>query len=211
MKKLRLLAVLVFGALFPALMLYHSYTSINTLGESAYYETSSSELIDDFAKVKESIDKPNDYALYSLMHVELGNQNTMLNKLMMKSMIIYIGFSVISVGIMLIVLGIRYEGADGLEGTFEGAGVKVDFKTSSSGVVVFCAGAVMSTLGGVLNSQYTASTIPNFEASRSPNSDEGRSYRSALHYFKECNKRQEKIKEACFYSAFRKTNKGKLN
>ena len=89
--------------------------------------------------------------------------------------------------------------------------MKVDFKTSSSGVVVFCAGAVMATLGGVLNSQYTASTIPNFEASRSFNSNEGKSYRSAIHYFKECNKRQEKIKEACFYSAFKNTNEGKLN
>lgn len=92
---------------FPVAILFQSYQGITSLRSDVSYRTTIEDLSDNFFSVKEKIDSANDYALYSLLYVEHANQKTMLNKQVMKPTIVLIGFAVISVGMMLIILGIH--------------------------------------------------------------------------------------------------------
>ncbi|MCJ1958667.1 hypothetical protein MUB10_27560, partial [Klebsiella variicola] len=70
----------------------------------------------------------------------------------MKLTIIHIGLAVISVGMMFIILGINDGGG---EGGVKLSGIDFNFKTVSSGLAIFIAGALMASGGALINNIYT--------------------------------------------------------
>jgi len=152
-------SVVLFGVIFPVYVLFQAYQGISSLKDDVGYTTTVSDIVQEFSNVNKNIDGANDYALFSLMYVEHANQKTMINKQVMKATIVHTGFAVISIGMMLIILGIN-EG--GFEGSGEAGSLKFDFKTGSTGVGVFVIGALMATAGGVLKNDYSTSKIPMY-------------------------------------------------
>jgi hypothetical protein len=153
-----------------------------------------------FAEAKPHLQGANDYALYSIIAAERTNQSVVINKQIMKIVVMQIGFAVASIGIMFIILGISDGGADGVVGwgTF-----KFDFKTGSTGVVVFVLGAAMATAGGVLKNEYATVPIPGFvQAVGAPTGPDPQT----LSDFKQCRQFGGAVAQECFYVNFEKTN-----
>ena len=126
----------------------------------------------------------------------------MINKQIMKVTIMQIGFAVISVGMMFIVLGINDGGASG---GAEVSGFKFDFKSGSTGVVVFVVGALMATAGGVLKNDYNTVPIPEFVyLSTHPE------YTKSINAYIECKKFSEDKFRDCFIGVFQNINQGVL-
>lgn len=124
----------------------------------------------------------------------------MINKQVMKTSIINIGFAVMSIGLMLLVLGIESGGAEASAAVNE---LEFNLKTGSTGVAIFVVGAIMATLGGVLKNDYQTSQIPNYEHVSLPNIDL-HLLRSRAAY-KECTKFGTEF-ESCFAQAFFQIN-----
>lgn len=209
MSKIKLIASIVFGIFLPVLILFQAYSGMASLKDDVVYNVTTSDLAMNLGEAKENLDNPNDYALFSLLYVEHANQKTMINKQILKTSVMHIGFAVISIGMMLIILGIEQ---GGVEGAFSSQGVSFDFKTGSTGVAVFCVGALMATIGGVLKNEYTTSTIPSFGEVSMPASfsrDQSVSYRQSLDAFKKCSSFEENS-EVCFMQAFLQINRDAL-
>ena len=113
-----------------------------------------------------------------------------------------IGFAVISVGMMLIVLGINDGGA---AAGAHVASIQFDFKTGSTGVVVFVVGALMATAGGVLKNDYSTVPIPSFFYDSAPPE-----YVKSINAYKECKKLGDNKFQPCFIGVFEKVNEGAL-
>jgi hypothetical protein len=161
------------------------------------------DLVSNFSESKKYLLSANDYALYSLLYVEHANQKTMINKQVMKSTVVHIGFAVISVGMMLIILGIKEDVGSSTEASVEGHGIKFDFKTGSTGVAMFCVGAIMATIGGVLKNDYQTSEIPKYISVQMFNPNNA--YKKSIVAYKECSK-QGKAFDGCFTQVFAKIN-----
>ena len=156
----RLIAITVFGIVFPVIVLFQAHGGIQSLNKDVAYTTNIVDLSSHVATATKERWKANDYALFSLLYVEHANQKTMINKQVMKTAIVNIGFAVMSIGLMLIVLGIERGGADS---TVTVRDISFNIKTGSSGVAIFIVGAIMATLGGVLKNDYQTSQIPDYE------------------------------------------------
>lgn len=111
------------------------------------------------------------------------------------------GFAVVSVGLMLIVLGVD---VGGFEGRAEALDLKFDFKTGSTGVAVFVIGALMISWGGALKNKYEGSTIPKFADT------DNQLHWYSLKAFESCRKKKPEAPEKCFYRLYGKINKGVL-
>ena len=195
-------SIILFGVIFPVYVLFQAYQGISVLKDDVGYKTSVSDLVQEFSNVSTNINDANDYALFSLMYVEHANQKTMINKQVMKATIVHTGFAVISIGMMLIILGIN-EG--GIEGSAEANALKFDFKTGSTGVGVFVIGALMATVGGVLKNDYSTSKIPMYgEVGASKN------YVRSINAYKSCYAKKAEHPEKCFASLFKQINKEDL-
>lgn len=171
------------------------------------YRTSTTDLVKNLEDAKEHLTGANDYALFSLLYVEHANQKTMINKQVMKSTIVNIGFAVISVGMLLIILGIRDEtgSGQGAQAGGEVGGIKFDFTTGSTGVAMFMVGAIMATIGGVLKNEYTTSTIPNYESMAFAHPQ----YEESLQAYQAC-AADKKNFDACFTQIFFQINQARL-
>ncbi|MDH5668829.1 MAG: hypothetical protein OEY86_12530 [Nitrospira sp.] len=203
-RTVRSFAIIVFGVVFPSLVIFQAYAGISSLRDNVAYQTTGNSLIDNFQSAKKHISSANDYALFSLLYVEHANQKTMINKQVMKVSIVHIGFAVISVGLMLIILGIQ-EG--GVEGGIDVQGLKFDFKTGSTGVAMFCIGAIMATVGGVLKNDYQTSEIPKYETvSHVENISP---YSESIDAYKSCKNMKGNF-ETCFAQIFFQINKDQL-
>ena len=195
------LSIAVFGVIFPVYILIQAFQGVSSLQEEVAYKKPLTELISDFSKAENSITSANDYALFSLMYVEHANQKTKTNKQVMKAVIVHAGFAVISVGMMLILLGINDGGLEG------GAGLdalKFDFKTGSTGVGVFVIGAMMATAGGVLKNEYTTSKIPMYGGTWNEQ------HIKSINAYKSCYAKKEDKFEKCFVNKFYKINREHL-
>ncbi|MFA0209455.1 hypothetical protein [Vibrio cyclitrophicus] len=201
--RIRNAAIVAFGIVFPVIILFQAYIGINSLKENVQYNTTVKDLIEIMSDARQYMESANDYALFSLLYVEHANQKTMINKQVMKSAIVNIGFAVISVGLMLIILGIKDGGVE-TSGAFQG--ISFDFKTGSSGVAIFIAGAIMSTLGGVLKNEYKTSEIPDYEtviATTIP------LYEESIKAYSACLSQGEEF-EPCFTQIFFQINQDKI-
>ena len=195
-------SIVLFGVVFPVYVLFQAYQGISSLKDDVAYKNSTTGLVGEFADVSTNMHSANDYALFSLMYVEYANQKTMINKQIMKATIIHTGFAVISIGMMLIILGIN-EG--GIEGSAEAGSINFDFKTGSTGAGVFVIGALMATAGGVLKNDYSTSKIPMY-GEVGPNAN----YARSINAYKSCYAKNAEHPERCFVSLFMQINKGYL-
>jgi hypothetical protein len=198
----RQVAVLLFGVVVPLFILAQAYIGLVSLGKDVSYTNTHDDLIQTLSTAKKSRANGNDYALFSLLYTEHANQKTMVNKQIMKVVIMQIGFAVTSIGMMLIILGF-YDG--GVSGAAEVSGMKFDFKSGSTGVVVFLAGALMATAGGVLKNDYNTVPIPEYVYVES-NQDHTKS----INAFIECKKLADEKFKDCFIGFFQKINQGAL-
>lgn len=198
----RKFAVLLFGIIVPMIVLAQAYIGLASLGKEIRYKHSGAEIVQTMEAAKKSLSTANDYALFSLMYTESTNLNAMLNKQVMKVSTMQIGFSVSSIGVMLIILGIKGEGA---QAGAEAPGIKFDFKSGSAGVVVFLVGAAMATAGGALKNEYSTVPSPNYLHVESES--EG-IHASELIAYKKC-KQVERF-ETCFADLFAQLRTGEL-
>ena len=162
--QIRLLAILLFGAIFPSVVLYSAFSDISELTDRVDYKGDLKNAVHAYDSVTNGKDKlveTNQYILLSLFITENANQNAMVNKQVMKTAVMQIGFALISIGMLFIMLGFNDGGIDGAGSVGE---FSFDFKIGSSGLAAFTIGAVMVTLGGVLKNEYNTVPIPNYTA-----------------------------------------------
>jgi len=198
----RHIVVLLFGVVVPLLILAQAYIGLVSLEEGVGYRSTHDDLVRTLSTAKKTLENGNDYALFSLLYTEHANQKTMVNKQIMKVAIMQIGFSVTSIGMMLIILGFS---DGGISGAAEVSGIKFDFKSGSTGVVVFLAGALMATAGGVLKNDYNTVPIPEYVYVESH-----QEYTKSIKAFMECKKLGDEKFKDCFIGFFQKINQGAL-
>jgi len=183
----------VLGFVVPVILLAQGYLGLRTLSGMLDLELRQTPPAQAFSQVQPFLHLSDDYAVFSLMSEERVNQSVVVNKQLMKVVVVQIGFSVISLGLMLIVLGINDGGG---EGSGEFNIVKFDFKTGSTGVLVFVIGATMATVGGTLKNDYATVPIPDYGAvSQSDNS-------AALKYYRDCKSLDPNNYKKCFVNTF---------
>lgn len=163
-KVLHFISIFIFGLVLPAFLLINAYLSLGKMQDIV----SSKEDIDsvfeqtlDFHK-EVNLDK-NAYAYLSFIHATRSNEKTMVNKQILKLLVIQVGFSVISLGIMLLILGIN---DGGITASGQTEGFNFDVTVGSTGVAVFLIGAVMVTVGGVLKNSFSTVGVPTFSSSQ---------------------------------------------
>jgi hypothetical protein len=152
-------AIFVLGILFPVLILAQAYVGVSSLAHNIDRSMKQEQVVDVFKRVQPLVRSPNDYALYSEMFAENVNQTIITNKQIIKVVVIEIGFAAMSLGLMFVMLGFN-DGGGSAGG--EGAGIKIDFKTASTGTLVFLMGAGMATAGGVLKNEYKSVPVPAY-------------------------------------------------
>jgi hypothetical protein len=187
------LAVVLLGIVVPIIVLAQAYTGLATLGDTVgrpAYQTAPAETL---KGVQPLLRGANDYALFSVMSAEHTNQVVVTNKQVMKIAIMQIGFAVISLGLMLVILGINDGGGEGAAALVD---LKFDFKTGSTGVVVFVVGAAMATAGGVLKNEYTTVPLPGYVQA---NADDGS---EVLAMYRACKDQAGAGYAACFANSF---------
>lgn len=163
---IRLLGVGLFGIILPLCIAWGVGQRIESAHDFVTRQA-------DNSFIKEKLDgkgwKPltaNDYALLALADSERANLAVTINKQVMKIVVIYMGFAVMSFGIMFIVLGFT-DGPVRLDGA--GAGMTLNVQFSSVGAAVFVLGAAMSAGGGLLRNEYRTVGLPQFrDASGTP-------------------------------------------
>lgn len=155
------LAIGLLGIIVPMVVLAQAYVGLADLGATVGRDAYAASPAKMLAEAKPALASANDYALFSLLSAEHTNQVVVTNKQVMKITIMQIGFAVISLGMMLVILGINDGGGSGAASVLD---LKFDFKTGSTGVLVFVVGAAMATAGGVLKNDYTTVPLPGYVA-----------------------------------------------
>ena len=204
-KLIKAFGVIAFGLVFPVIVLFQAHASISALGNDVSYATTLGQLSNQVSAAKSEAWDVNQIALYSLLYVEHANQKTMINKQLMKTSIVNIGFAVISIGMMLIVLGIEKDNNVQASGKMQG--LNFDVKTGSTGVAIFLVGAVMATLGGVLKNNYKTSEIPTYTVLSK--GDYSESYEKSVAAYKTCRDQKTDF-ELCFTQIFFQINSSVL-
>lgn len=193
------LSILLLGIVVPLAVLGLAFKNVSALSTSISYTSPPESTAHLLKEAKNTIKEVNDYYLFSLIYTEHANQKTMINKQTMKVSIMQIGFAVISIGMMFIVLGID---AGGAESTIDISGIKVDFKTASTGVVVFVVGTTMATLGGVLKNDYGTVPIPEYYFP-----DNSKKLQKLENHYKDCKSQKDVKAEDCFFAMFENLQK----
>lgn len=154
-------AVLLLGLILPFALCLQAYQAAGKLTGSFDAATDLKALSEALPPPVKNFRSANDYATLALVYLESSNQRAMLGKQRMKVVIIHIGFAVISVGLLLVVLGIDGGGIDAVGGGKD-RGVSVSIRAASSGVAVFLLGALLAGGGGLLPNTYRTPDIPGF-------------------------------------------------
>ena len=163
-KYIQYFAVAVFGIAIPVYLMGSVITNVSAVNQEISYAGSLDSTIKSFSEAKDHLQTPNDYALLAMLSAESANQKTMINKQIMKVIVIQIGFAVISIGMLFVVLGFNEGGA---EGNASNGVLSFNFKTGSSGLAAIIVGAAMATLGGVLNNAFSTVQVPTFSGQAS--------------------------------------------
>lgn len=189
----RRIAVLLLGVIVPAIILFQSMMGLAALSTSIN-EADKEDVVSLTSKLKSINPNGNDYSFVSLINSERSNKKVMVSKQIMKVSVMQIGFAVISLGMMLIVLGIN---DGGIEASADHQRLRFDFKTGSSGIVIFLVGASMAAAGGILKNDYTTVQLPNYlyisSSQELPAND-----KNILHNYQECKLRYATRLEECF-------------
>jgi hypothetical protein len=155
----RAIAIAVFGCVAPLLLMIQAGVGLYTLTKSLADPATRPTVAQVLPSLRPQLRDVNDYIMSSHLIAEGVNQAVMVNKQTMKAVVMQVGFAVASVGLMFILLGITDGGAEG--GLEHGLG-KINFKTSSTGAIVFVTGAAMVAGGGLLRNDYKTLSVPNY-------------------------------------------------
>lgn len=155
--KIKIVSTLVFGVLVPLGLLVQAYSAMAYLGK-VIQESSGYPLVNEMRALQPLLRTTDDYRLASQVLAESANQRTMVNKQAMKISAMHVGFATISLGIMMILLGVKGE---------EQAGVTVlsatiDFRKVSTGALIFSVGAAITSAAALLPNQYSTVGMPWF-------------------------------------------------
>ena len=154
------IAMLIFGLALPvaiAISAEHRFDAALSLVAQA---ASRSYIVEAVNAPNAKLVSANDYALIALADSERANLAVMVNKHVMKIIVIYMGFAVMSFAMMFIVLGFT---DSPVAASGEGAGLKLDLKFGSIGAAVFVVGAAMAAGGGLLRNDYHTVGLPQFQ------------------------------------------------
>jgi hypothetical protein len=155
------LAMLLFGLVLPLVLAFRADARMDFAQDVITRAAEGSFIMKVFSETPEKFKNGNDYAMVALADSERANLVITVNKQIMKLVVIYLGFSVMSFAMMFIVLGFT-DAPVAVAG--EGAGLKLDFKFGSIGAAVFVVGAAMSAGGGLIPNEYRTVGVPAFIA-----------------------------------------------
>jgi len=164
------LATLLFGLALPLAIAFsaeHRFDEALSLVSST---ANKSYIVEAMTAPDKRLLTANDYALVALADSERANMSVMVNKQVMKIIVIYMGFAVMSFAIMFIVLGFT---DSPVSASGEAAGFKLDVKFGSIGAAVFVVGAAMAAGGGLLRNEYHTVGLPQFQPGPVANSAPG--------------------------------------
>lgn len=168
LKALRIIAVAVFGVALPLVIARGVDSRIDHAQKIVTEQATRSYIIDEIHRAGWKERSGNDYALLAFADSERANLAVMVNKQIMKLVVIYMGFAVMSFAMMFVVMGFT-DGAVTSSG--EGAGFKFNLQTGSIGATMFVLGATMSAAGGLLKNEFRTVGLPTFvnEQAAGPN------------------------------------------
>lgn len=161
----------LFGVLVPLMLLFQAYAAMGQLNSTLLGGPESRKYMETWVpqRVREP-STPLEYSLFTVIFLETGNREMMLNKQRMKMAAMNIGFAIASVGIMLLAFGISDGGIE-VSGR-SASGIGVDFRTASTGVAVFTLGAAIAAAGAIIPNRYTTVGLPKYEVRSSGASTE---------------------------------------
>lgn len=159
---IRTIAILSFGLLFPLFIALGVSARIDKAELFVEEATNHSYVMEQFARRPVPFRSGNDYALIALADSERANLAVMINKQVMKLVVVYMGFAVMSFAMMFIVLGFT-DAPVSASGTVSGVGFSMQF--GSIGAAVFVLGAAMAAGGGLLRNDYRTVGLPAFQGS----------------------------------------------
>jgi len=160
LKIARLLAFLVLGLALPTVLIFQAHESMGRMSEVASDGNDIATVLRSLPASVQNLRSQNDYALLSIAMVEASNQRTMLTKQRMKMSVMHIGFAVISLGLMMLVLGLEAGGVEVIGGPSQS--LSLNLKTTSTAVTAIVLGAAMSAAGALMPNQYTTVSIPSY-------------------------------------------------
>ncbi len=158
------LSALLFGVVVPGIITFNVITSLSNLDDSINSKVELDEIAQVYLSVRDNLEQQNQYALIAYMFSAATNQNTLMNKQIMKTVVIHIGFAVLSFGVLFIILGIN-QGAITASGQIADS-TSIDVKSGSTGAGVILIGAAMVTISAVDKNEFTGVALPNFQPSQ---------------------------------------------
>ncbi|MCF2845816.1 hypothetical protein NH514_00305 [Pseudoalteromonas sp. ACER1] len=163
LKVTKIFSAVIFGLIIPGILTFNVMGNLAQLEQSINSKQDLEKVASIYRTLKEEVEVQNQYALASYLFSSAINQNTLINKQIMKTVAIHIGFSVISFGVLFIILGIN-QGSISASGTFANS-TSIDFKSGSMGVGVILIGGVMVTTAAIHTNEYTGVSIPAYKPS----------------------------------------------
>ncbi|MCG7584571.1 hypothetical protein [Photobacterium sp. OFAV2-7] len=148
---------IVFGVVLPCVIIVNAFLLANRVADNLLQSNGiSKQLLTDYSTVSGTLKSDRDYELFAAVFLENQNSQTFINKQLLKTVVIHIGFVMISIGVAFIILGVEDKGID-VSG--EGTWITFNLKTGSVGLCVFLAGALLAAGGGLIPNEYKTITI----------------------------------------------------
>lgn len=201
---IKTLVFLLTGVIFPVFMLgasaYNLYQTSNQFKEMSQQQISVKEL----SELKSMMTSPYDYGITSIIYMEKQAHKIFIHKQIMKIASMYIGYAVLSIGVMMLFLGIETKSQNDINGNF--MGLTFNIKSGSGGIIVFLLGAIMIIIPGSINNKYQTPGIPAFGAGSSVDIRQIKS--NVLYIYQQCNKQTTLPKDQCFTQSINSSFKG---
>lgn len=204
---LPLIKMLVFvfaGVIFPVFMLgasaYNLYQTSNQFKEMSQQQLSIKEL----NELKNIMKSPYDYGIISIIYMEKQAHKIFIHKQTMKIASMYIGYAVLSVGVMMLFLGIETKKQNDINGNF--MGLTFNIKSGSGGIIIFLLGASMIIIPGSINNKYQTPGIPGYGSGAPSNISQIKN--NVLYIYQQCNKQTALSKDQCFTQSINSSFKG---
>lgn len=157
----RLTAVLFLGLLLPAVLLFQAHQAMGRMSEIASDGNDIASVLKSLPAGVQQLRSQNDYAILSIAIMEASNQRTMQVKQRMKMSVMHIGFAVVSLGLMMLVLGLEAGGVDITTGQSPQS-LALNLKTTSTAVTAIVLGASMAAAGALIPNPYTTVSVPSY-------------------------------------------------
>lgn len=156
------IAFLTLGIIFPLFMLGASIYNLHSTSNRLSLLNEQRSAVSEMQSIKALIKTPNDYSIFSMMYLEQQTHDALILKQIMKITSMYIGYAVLSIGVMMIFLGVETKSQSDINGNL--IGLTFNVKSGSAGVIVFLFGAIMVLMPGVLGNSYKTPGIPSFNS-----------------------------------------------